>query len=184
MRGVEKGRDGALFVEAGACGEREHIDAAQPAVGRLVHQAFYGSSGFGVSRLPQTCEQRFGLTHLAMLGILAISAKAVPSGTGNPVSRSLSKLNFAYVYAWERSMGRFLHISVSIVLGFVTLTGAATAQSAPPGRIGRLAYINGPVSFHDEDQTQWAPAIVNRPLSTGDSLWTEPNARSEASISC
>ena len=80
-------------------------------------------------------------------------------------------------------MGRFLHISVAIVLGFVTLTGAANAQSDPPGRIGRLAYINGPVSFHDEDQTQWAPAIVNRPLSTGDSLWTEPNARSEVSIS-
>src|SRR5260221_708424 len=60
---------------------------------------------------------------------------------------------------------------------------AANAQSDPPGRIGRLAYINGPVSFHDEDQTQWAPAIVNRPLSTGDSLWTEPNARSEVSIS-
>src|SRR5258708_12606405 len=133
MRGVEKGRDGALFVEACACGEREHIDAAQLAVGRLVHQAFYGSSGFGVSRLPQTCEQRFGLTHLAMLGLPAISAKAVPSGTGNPVSRSLSKLNFAYVYASERSMGRFLHISVPLVLAFVPLPVPPNPQSHPPG---------------------------------------------------
>jgi hypothetical protein len=76
------------------------------------------------------------------------------------------------------------------VAGFVGVTLAATlawpsvaqAQSEPPGRVGRLAFTNGTVSFHDNEQSEWAPAAVNTPLSTGDSLWTEPNARSEISL--
>jgi hypothetical protein len=76
------------------------------------------------------------------------------------------------------------------VAGFVGVTVAATlawpslaqAQSEPPGRVGRLAFTNGTVSFHDNEQSEWAPAAVNTPLSTGDSLWTEPNARSEISL--
>jgi hypothetical protein len=78
---------------------------------------------------------------------------------------------------------RFRHVSVIVILGLVASIGTASAQSDPPGRVGRLAYINGTVSFHDEAQTQWAPAMVNTPLTSGDSLWTEPNARSEVSIS-
>ncbi len=76
------------------------------------------------------------------------------------------------------------------VAGFVGATLAATlawssvaqAQSEPPGRVGRLAFTDGTVSLHDNEQSAWAPAVVNTPLSTGDSLWTEPNARSEISL--
>ncbi len=76
------------------------------------------------------------------------------------------------------------------VAGFVGATLAATlawssvaqAQSEPPGRVGRLAFADGTVSLHDNEQSAWAPAVVNTPLSTGDSLWTEPNARSEISL--
>ncbi len=80
--------------------------------------------------------------------------------------------------------------AATFVAGFVGATLAATlawssvaqAQSEPPGRVGRLAFTNGTVSFHDNEQSEWAPAVVNTPLSTGDSLWTEPNARSEISL--
>jgi len=73
------------------------------------------------------------------------------------------------------------------VLGFA---GTASAQPSPtsapggdpPARVGRLAFVQGTVSFHDRDQTDWAPAVVNTPLTSGDALWTEPNARSEVSI--
>ena len=58
----------------------------------------------------------------------------------------------------------------------------AQAQSEPPGRVGRLAFTDGTVSFHDNEQSDWTPAVVNTPLTTGDSLWTEPNARSEISL--
>ena len=69
-----------------------------------------------------------------------------------------------------------------IVGAAIVWSSAAQAQSEPPGRVGRLAFTNGTVSFHDNEQSEWAPAVVNTPLSTGDSLWTEPNARSEISL--
>jgi FecR protein len=76
--------------------------------------------------------------------------------------------------------------AVAIAAGIVGATLAwsslAQAQSEPPGRVGRLAFTNGTVSFHDDQQSEWTPAVVNTPLSTGDSLWTEPNARSEVSL--
>jgi hypothetical protein len=56
------------------------------------------------------------------------------------------------------------------------------AQSEPPGRVARLAFVNGAVSFHDDAQSGWTRAVVNTPLTTGDALWTEPNARSEVSL--
>jgi hypothetical protein len=80
--------------------------------------------------------------------------------------------------------------AATFVAGIVGATLAATlawssvaqAQSEPPGRVGRLAFTGGTVSFHDNEQSGWTPAVVNTPLSTGDSLWTEPNARSEISL--
>ena len=79
-------------------------------------------------------------------------------------------------------MDQPLRVAIVAALGFVVLTGVANAQSDPPGRIGRLAYTNGTVSFHDAEETQWAPAAINTPLTTGDAIWTEPNSHSEVSI--
>ena len=39
------------------------------------------------------------------------------------------------------------------------------------------------MSFHDGQQSGWTPAAVNTPLTSGDAIWTEPNARSEISLS-
>lgn len=64
----------------------------------------------------------------------------------------------------------------------VTLSATAQSQGEPPGRVGRLAFVDGTVSFHDDEQSGWTKAIVNTPLTTGDALWTEPNARSEVSL--
>ena len=68
--------------------------------------------------------------------------------------------------------------------GVVGITGIANAQTQgdPPARVGRLAFAEGTVSFHDAQDTNWTPAAVNGTLTTGDSLWTEPNARSEISV--
>src|ERR1700756_1230584 len=77
--------------------------------------------------------------------------------------------------------------SVAILFASVVgISGSANAQPSPsgdpPARVGRLAFVSGTVSFHDRDQTDWAPAVTNTPLTSGDALWTEPNARSEVSI--
>ena len=84
---MQEGADRLLLVEAARGRKSEHVDAAKLAVDRLVHKAFYGGNGFRISRLPQNREQWFGLTHVAMLGLRGVPAKAVPSGTGHPAAR-------------------------------------------------------------------------------------------------
>jgi uncharacterized protein DUF6600/FecR-like protein len=69
----------------------------------------------------------------------------------------------------------------------IVLLGAAavflgTAQTDPPGRVARLNYSNGQVSFRPGDVDDWLPAEVNRPLTSGDHLWTDEGARAELHI--
>lgn len=62
------------------------------------------------------------------------------------------------------------------------LHAAALAQEDPPGRVGRLSDLQGPVSVFDHEQGQWGPAIRNLPLTTGDRLATGPDGRAELRI--
>jgi len=57
-----------------------------------------------------------------------------------------------------------------------------SAQTDPPGRVGRLSYVNGAVSFRPGDIEDWVAADVNRPLTTGDHLWIDEGARAELNI--
>jgi hypothetical protein len=79
-------------------------------------------------------------------------------------------------------MNHSIRIAAVLVAGLIGFGAAAQAQSDPPGRVGRLAFTEGTVSFHDDQETGWSPAVVNTPLTSGDAIWTEPNARSELSI--
>ncbi|MEJ8854779.1 DUF6600 domain-containing protein [Variovorax robiniae] len=59
-------------------------------------------------------------------------------------------------------------------------TGAqAMAQEDPPGRVARLNAQQGTVSFSPAGDDSWYDAIPNRPLTTGDRLWSDRNARAE-----
>lgn len=61
--------------------------------------------------------------------------------------------------------------------------GAAGSEVAdPPSRVARLALINGAVSFVPAGETDWTEAQINRPLITGDKLWTDRGARAELEI--
>jgi hypothetical protein len=80
-------------------------------------------------------------------------------------------------------MGNLLRgLGVLIAAAFVTISSAWAQSADPPARVGRLAYVNGSVSFHDRDETNWQPAVVNYPLTSGDALWTEPNGRAEVFV--
>ena len=72
--------------------------------------------------------------------------------------------------------------AVALLAGLFAVAGTAQAQSDPPSRVGRLAFTDGSVSFHDQDEAGWSKAIVNTPLTSGDAIWTEPNAESEVSL--
>lgn len=59
---------------------------------------------------------------------------------------------------------------------------SAWADDDPPTRIARLAYIAGDVTFAPSDNDQWDQASINRPLTTGDRLLTDSNARAAMDI--
>jgi len=42
----------------------------------------------------------------------------------------------------------------------------------PPSRAARLSLVSGTVSFEPASVEDWVPATLNRPLTTGDRLWT------------
>ena len=58
----------------------------------------------------------------------------------------------------------------------------ALADDDPPGRVARLNYIQGSVSFQPGGETDWTQANPNRPLTTGDNLWADRNSRGELHI--
>ncbi|HTV51329.1 MAG TPA: FecR domain-containing protein, partial [Steroidobacteraceae bacterium] len=65
----------------------------------------------------------------------------------------------------------------------LTMLGTARAQDAdPPTRAGRLAYLEGSVSFQPAGSQEWVVAPLNRPLTTGDTLWSDSGSRAELQL--
>jgi len=64
----------------------------------------------------------------------------------------------------------------------IAICAALAAQTDPSGRVGRLSYINGPVSFQPAGVTDWVDADVNRPLTTGDQVWVGDGGRAEIHV--
>ncbi len=60
-----------------------------------------------------------------------------------------------------------------------TETAQTTQGGDPPDRVARLSYMEGAVSFEPAGENDWSQATLNYPLTTGDRLWTDVNARAE-----
>ena len=58
----------------------------------------------------------------------------------------------------------------------VLLCGPALAQDDPPGRVGRIAALHGEVWVYEPEPGEWAAALRNRPLTSGDRLSTAAGA--------
>ena len=67
-------------------------------------------------------------------------------------------------------------------LALLCLGAAASAQQDPPGRVARLNLQEGAVSFAPAGEDSWYDAQPNRPITTGDRLWTDRNARAEVHV--
>lgn len=62
---------------------------------------------------------------------------------------------------------------------------AAFAQEPvvdPPGRVARLSLIEGEVSIAPTDSEEWAQAVLNRPLTSGDRLAVDGDGRAELQV--
>ena len=59
---------------------------------------------------------------------------------------------------------------------------AAADDDDPPGRVARLSVTNGQVSFSPAGTDDWVSAVANRPITTGDKLWTDKDSRAELHV--
>lgn len=72
-----------------------------------------------------------------------------------------------------------------IALSLLVLCGAAAHAAEaddPPGRVGRLGEMHGQVWLYTPDAGEWISAERNRPLTTGDRLSTDADARAELRV--
>jgi hypothetical protein len=66
-----------------------------------------------------------------------------------------------------------------LVLG--AFSGTALADD-PPGRVARVGYLSGSVSFQPAGDDGWSEASLNRPLGTGDRVYTDRDSRVELQV--
>ena len=69
------------------------------------------------------------------------------------------------------------------LLAMCAAAGVAHAQDAdPPGRAARLSAADGAVSLQPAGVQEWTAATLNRPLTTGDRLWSDQSSRAELDL--
>jgi hypothetical protein len=52
----------------------------------------------------------------------------------------------------------------------------------PPGRVARLNFSQGSISFRPAGEDDWVSGVPNRPMVTGDDLWSDENSCAEVHI--
>jgi hypothetical protein len=70
-------------------------------------------------------------------------------------------------------------LSIALAAALFAPQRAAADEDDPPSRVARLSYAHGTVSFNPAGTDDWVSAVVNRPITTGDKLWTDNGARAE-----
>jgi hypothetical protein len=70
-------------------------------------------------------------------------------------------------------------VSVALAALLFAAERAAADDDDPPSRVARLAYTSGNVSFNPAGTDDWVAAVVNRPMTTGDKLWSDDGSHAE-----
>jgi hypothetical protein len=71
---------------------------------------------------------------------------------------------------------------LSLALASAASRAQSPAESDPPARVGRIAYVAGQVAYRAAGESQWSEAAINYPLTNGDGVWTEPDAHAVVEI--
>jgi|SRR5579862_1789225 len=71
---------------------------------------------------------------------------------------------------------------LAVLLAACLRTAAAADDADPPARAARLSDVEGPVSLEPAGVAEWTAATLNRPLTRGDRLWADQNARAELDV--
>src|SRR5690242_2294883 len=81
---------------------------------------------------------------------------------------------------------KVLAVGVVVLAGMLLLLQSPMTVLAqdqdPPSRVARLNYSSGSVSFQPGGEGDWLQAVNNRPMTTGDNLWTDKDSRAELHV--
>jgi len=77
---------------------------------------------------------------------------------------------------------RFSVLACAVLAWTLCASQAFADDNDPPSRVARLALIEGSVSFQPAGTQDWVAAPVNRPLTTGDRLWSDRDGRIELQL--
>jgi hypothetical protein len=83
--------------------------------------------------------------------------------------------------ARKRALKLFTLLCVATTLATVAPRALADDDD-PPSRVARLAYAQGSVSFQPAGTDDWVTARLNRPVTTGDKLWSDNDGRLELQL--
>ena len=77
---------------------------------------------------------------------------------------------------------RVLQSLLALTLAFFALAASSAAWADPPGRVGRIAQVDGNVWLFDDEEGEWVQARRNRPVTEGDRISAEQGGRAEVQI--
>jgi hypothetical protein len=80
------------------------------------------------------------------------------------------------------SKGALFFIISLLAAGLLLALPRPAGAQDPPGRVARLNFIQGSVSMQPAGTQDWFDANPNRPLTTGDNLWSGDNGRGELHV--
>ena len=58
-------------------------------------------------------------------------------------------------------------VAHSLLILALLAANPALAQQEPPARVGRVAFVTGPLGFHERGETAWSKASLNYPVAAG-----------------
>jgi hypothetical protein len=73
-------------------------------------------------------------------------------------------------------------VGVALLTALMSPRATAQDQDDPPSQVARLGYMQGSVSFQPAGESDWAQAVSNRPMTTGDQLWADQDSRAEVEL--
>src|SRR6185437_2671138 len=82
----------------------------------------------------------------------------------------------------QRALAAVALLVILVVAAKPAVAQDDQGQDDPPGRVARLSYVEGAVSFRPAGEQDWVQAVRNRPMTTGDKLWADQNSRAELQL--
>jgi hypothetical protein len=80
-----------------------------------------------------------------------------------------------------RKVASVFGVAMALAL-FLPKLALAYDDDDPPSVVARLAYSQGAVSFQPAGTDDWVDAGINRPITTGDKLWSDQDGRVELQL--